>query len=172
LQNHDYVEPIAAYARRLDGKMIGCYESSDRKVLTVSYSEFLGWRKLLSLCATGVSIETVWSNPLFYGDKPFYELLDLTDYCGAYGPVTSKRLLNNFGEYREKMPGILDEFEKNQKTTSSWFEIYRQLREILDLAANNGLMIFHDPEAPRRCVTNPTKAALLEKARKSGLDLK
>lgn len=136
------VEPITALTSSLDGKFIGYYSAPAQKALLMTFSEFHKWRNSLSVCVTGVPLEEVWKRPLQYNCKPFFKLLDFGECTGAFGPKTSKDLFNHFSEYRHAVPESIRRVITDEAAVSKWLSVYKDLREVLGVASNNGFLIF------------------------------
>ena len=105
------------FARRLDRKKPGYYISNsgeDFYFNVRNYWRFSQWRLLLSLTIFGVDDDVIWDNLRKYAQKPFYEILYMSNFEGAIGPETSKKLAKDFQDFyeifKEKLPSIRKRF--------------------------------------------------------------
>ena len=118
-----------------------------------SYSGYNEWRRLLAKAALGMSDEEVWNkvdSGVGYNEIPFGELINFSDADGTIGPISSRKLYDDFVQYEEKVMKMLDRFYLKFEEyeidgdTYHWFkQKYKDWMETFRVASNNGAVIFH-----------------------------
>lgn len=103
-----------------------------------SYSGYNWWRNQLSLFAFNVVAETVWSDWDTYKDKPFAELVYMSDCEGSIGPAASARLAKAFADHLE----AAEKYSAAIKDGGYWLLRYRDWQQAFDLASLNGVVKF------------------------------
>lgn len=134
------VYPADKTLDRLDGMPRGSYKGEDEIGFRAgSYSGYNNWRTSLCRAALGVNPDVVWSNATEWQGKPFFELINFSDCEGAIGPVTSKKLAQDFTAEREKVKAGL-----NGMPDADWFwSRYDLWEKAFTLASESGFVIFH-----------------------------
>lgn len=113
----------------------GVYQFSKQwKFGAGSYSGYNFWREELSLCALGVSPETIWDDFERWKDLPFAYLINFSDCEGYIAGKTAQRLFEDFEQHKE-----------NSRVWGSdyWRQTYNDWHKAFRLAAQNGLVDFH-----------------------------
>jgi hypothetical protein len=100
-----------------------------------SYGGYNEWRDKLAKLAGYASAASVWRNP---EPGPFVELINFSDCEGTIGPSVCAKLAKDFAEFQPKVDALPDSFD------ASYFrERYADWRAAFELAAGNGIVVFH-----------------------------
>lgn len=147
----------------LDGKEPGYYvsDSGERFDFNGGPSWFFKqWRRALALTILDVEHKEILENPDEYVEKPFFELLYMTDNSGAIGPETSKCLAKDFQDFHDtfkekiesvckehKIPGerIFEGEDVTYKPLSSeiGIEVYGYWQKAFEVASDDGFVLLH-----------------------------
>lgn len=153
VRDHFHIWSQPQLIDRLDGYQIGCYvsESIWMGFGTGDYSTYSKFRSLLSYVALGVKPRVVWDEFSDFKGKPFVELIKMSDYDGAIGPLTSKKLAEDFSSLQDSIEQKLREtIEKRdlqdffeEQDISWWLSRYAKWLEAFTIASDSGFVIFH-----------------------------
>lgn len=129
---HIYVNPD--FAERADGMLEGAYKTEgDDGFRAGSYSGYNWWRaKLADMAGTPQSRS---------GEgKPFHELIWFSDCEGVIGPVTCRKLAEDFAANKKKA----QEFSNNMSVDGGyWMQKYEEWERAFRTAAGSGCVRFH-----------------------------
>jgi len=98
-----------------------------------SYSGYNFWREQLSLCALGVSPNTVWDDFEAWKDRPFTYLINFSDCEGYIAGKVAQKLFDNFEQHKELSRAWGNEY---------WQQSYDDWHKAFSLAKINGLVDF------------------------------
>lgn len=151
-ENHHYVDSLPDYTERLDGRKPGCYiAKGEVDGFSIGrYSSYGQWRELLCWISFRVDPEVVWSNEEEYKGKPFFELICMADNEGSIGPLTSKKLANDFGaiegSVREKLNEVIEAGSLKRffgkEDTLWWLEQFDHWHKAFLVASDDGFVRF------------------------------
>lgn len=113
------------------------------------YSSYGKWRSMLCEMLGHPNIEMLWNSvdrdikigevleENNYTDSPFIELLCFSDCEGFIGPKVSKKLYEDFVNYRQQA------FDYSaSKKNSDWLSLYDDFLKAFKIASNNGCVEF------------------------------
>lgn len=112
-----------------------------------SYSIYNRWRNDLAMAIHGVSAETIWQDPTGFEGKAFVELIDFSDCDGVIGAEVAEKLYHDFVEHEKAfkswtMQQWLKAGNMEDEVDLWWDEIYDAFMQALDIARNEGVLIF------------------------------
>lgn len=117
---------------RDEGVTPGCYMFVGEHAFRAgAYSGYNRWREQLAELA-GYTPEEAWSDAA--KGKPFYELVNFSDFEGTIGPVVAMRLAADFAAFQEKADAHEDEYFR---------EKYAEWRKAFEMASDNGAVCLH-----------------------------
>jgi hypothetical protein len=121
------------FTERADGLRTGVYETWGETVdfRAGSYSGYNAWRSWLARLV-GTTDQEVWDNPVA---GPFVELIWFSDCEGVIGPVTSRKLANDFQAWDERAKVFKDE-------DRGYYGLYQLWAQAFELAADTGCVDF------------------------------
>lgn len=150
---HARVNSNQIFIDRLDGRQTGCYicKGKSEGYFSVMYSCYDNWRRLLSYAALKAPIEDIWFNREEYKDKPFFELIVMSDSDGAIGPLTSRKLASDFETFSKSAKKMIRKlvkehgfypWDKVADGVAEWLRMYSDLQKAFSLASDDGFVLF------------------------------
>lgn len=105
-----------------------------------SYSGYGVFRNLLCEIMHGIPSTQLWMNPSVFEGKEFYNLINFSDCEGHFGPTMSKKLHEDFVEYRDKfVKGV-----SNKEPYEGYYTgVYDDFMLGFEIASKGGVLIFH-----------------------------
>ena len=133
---YHHVYATKDFPDQADGLQEGWYSVEDEHSFRAgSYGGYNQWREELSCRFLDASPELVWSDPVRFQDKPFFELINFSDAEGTIGPRTSAKLYEDF---KAHIPS-----ESDDPSDNYFLNKYKQWMRAFELAAQNGFVKFH-----------------------------
>lgn len=114
-----------------------------------SYTGYNNWRDILTYgIGYGDKTDVVWEGDL---KGPFTELLNFTDSDGIIGPTYSKKLYDDFVNYKSEIMDTLTKVVMGFSTDIKldvdhydyFFRVYDDFTKAFKLASDNGVVVFH-----------------------------
>lgn len=108
-----------------------------------SYGGYSHWRNKLAEMVHGVSAETFWKlSSEQKTDRPFSEQISFTDCDGTIGTTAAAKLAKDYAEWQERIEAKCAAM-KDQEEGQYFLRLYSEWRRAFELAAGNGVVIFH-----------------------------
>jgi hypothetical protein len=108
-----------------------------------SYSGYNWWREQLCKFALEVSPEDVWEEPERFEGKAFVELINFSDCDGCIGSKTSAKLAKDFAAHAPRLKMWATKHLTDADERSYFVDSYAEWQQGFELAAQNGVLIFH-----------------------------
>lgn len=106
-------------------------------------SDFFTWLAELSRLALDVDLQVIWDNPETYANQPFYSLFYASNFEQAIGPITSRKLAQDFADHSVRIKNMAQTTASPLLVPANDFiELYDQLQEAFTLASDNGFVNF------------------------------
>lgn len=94
-----------------------------------SYGGYNQWRNELAMLVGWEGAQSAWEAD----SGPCWELINFSDCEGVIGPITSKKLAEDFAKYQSVADAHHDERFKH---------LYSQWRKVFEMAADGGCVVF------------------------------
>ena len=137
LETHVVVDTYPEFPHQAEGLVQGIYKrlegSEEFEVESMGYSGYNNWRTQLWQLANDVDEDIISENPDEWKDKPFFLLVHFPDCEGTISTAACAKLHAQFVEYREKAEELDD---------PGFLETYDEIMEALELAKDDGVLIF------------------------------
>lgn len=129
----------------LDGYPKGIYKiEGESMVLEETLtSDYFKWLAELSRFALDIDLQVIWDNPETYTNHPFYSLFYASNFEEAIGPITSRKLAQDFADHSDRIKSLVQSSADSMLVPANDFiELYDQLQEAFTLASDNGFVNF------------------------------
>lgn len=107
-----------------------------------SYSGYSHWRNTLSMLARDLSADALHALPAEKRAGPFVEQISFTDCDGSIGSTVAAKLAKDYAEWQERIEARCAAME-NQEEARRFMSLYAEWRHAFEIAASNGVVIFH-----------------------------